>query len=453
MRAKRRWERVLGAVAGVALLSSSALAQPAALKGFPSELELGRFGLTKSWHIQVPLARHRERVTSIKVRDGLLFVQSNLGLFHAIDAESGERFWTQNIQGVDSEVYPPAITEKYIYVTGGKTLQQIDRSTGRIRWIKTLPSLATSGPAANDEYVYVNTSEQRIYAISIDDGEERTFTKRPIKWFYQANGDLQNSPVVLKDRVVFIASDGALYCMHLDEKKAHYRYYTQPPQAAPLATLSDWLYVATVDFNLYVVNLATGQTKWRFPSGFPIVSKPLPFFQDVFITPAGRGVYCLSNDTGEVLWFNQHLVQLVAVSQGHVYGIDRLGNFMIADRTNGHSVGSWPAPDFSISTDNQYNDRIYLSTPQGLVVCLHETQNKEPFLHQQLPTAEKEEKKPEETAKPAKKAAGSFFDPDVAEVAKEMEKEKASQKKTSFFDEPAGAKEEEKKPVKSFFDN
>jgi hypothetical protein len=61
---------------------------------------------------------------------------------------------------------------------------------------------------------------------------------------------------------------------------------------------------------------------------------------------------------------------------------------LIIDRDNGKIQAKLPSSGLTISANNQVNDRMYLASPEGLIVCLHETASKEPFLHPQTTTYE-----------------------------------------------------------------
>jgi outer membrane protein assembly factor BamB len=397
-------------------------AQRVDFTGFADEEALRRHNLVRQWYLQLPSLGQRERVTTLKVLEDLLLVQTNKGQIHCLDAETGKVQWSAVVGRGDTEAYPPAVTPDFVYVVSGDTLAALDRAKGGILWTRTLPGVATAGPGANDSYVYVHVSDHRIYAVSLKDDLGRKFTKRPVAWFLQADGALENPPIVLDDRVAIISSAGTVYALPHDSRRLFYRFYTQAKNSAPLATLGSLLYVATTDYDLFAIELHDGRMKWRFPSGFPIHAKPIPFVDHVYVTPLGAGLYCLSNENGRVQWFNPHATRVIAVSQSHVYAADRINNFLILSRQDGHELASWLAPAFTISTDNQFTDRIYIGTETGLLVCLREPQNVTPYQHPQEPLSprvtEPTEMPEDESAKGTKsdksQKSRGFFD-DVEE--------------------------------------
>lgn len=431
----------------------AAQAQRADMTGFDDEEALRRQNLVRQWYLQIQPLGQREKVSSLKVLDDLLMVQTDKGQIHSLDAETGRVHWNVVIGEGNSETYPPAITPKFVYVVSADTLAALDRETGGIVWTRELPGLATSGPGANDDYVYVQLSDHRIYAVAVKDEFQRKYTARPVAWYLQADGALENPPIVLKDRLALMTSAGTLYALPLDSRKLFYRFFTRSRNSAPLATLGSLLYVATTDYDLFAIDLKTGRLKWRFPSGFPIHSKPIPFVDDVYVTPTGAGLYALSNENGRAQWYNPHAKRLIAVSQSHVYAADRINRFMILSRKEGNELASWLAPAFKISTDNQFTDRIYMSTEDGLVVCLRETENVKPHSHPQLeaPVIEEPSEMPEsgKSKSDEKKPSRGFFD-DIDDA-----KDKPALRKGALAGKTGAAKqpsaETKPKPAAGFF--
>ena len=364
------------------LAPSAASAQiPGVVRGFPDPIDLEPLGLVRRWYQRVPVAGKRERISTLKVEDGSLFVQSDSGVIHSIDAESGEIQWTATVGTPDDVVFRPAITAEHVYVTTGTRLIGLQRATGRTLWVRQLSTAATCGPAANAKDVYVAQMDKRFYCIAVDGSRRLKFTPFPVKWFYNPDTYILNPPVLLEDRVAFAGQDGILYCFTPENRQQLYRFFTGAPLSAPLSSFGETILIPSRDSSLYSVDLLTGKLRWRFISGYPIDRKALAFKNDVYITPSVGGVIALDNNTGELQWFNENLTKLAAASQEFIYGTDKMNTLSICDRKTGRPVGSYPSRDFSVQTENVFNDRVYLCTPDGLIVCLHEKGNQEPYIH------------------------------------------------------------------------
>lgn len=454
-----RW--TLGAIA-LLLLCGANVTWGQGSRSLPEEVVLDRYGLARRWHAQVPMMKLREQLTTIKVDQGLLFAQTNQGAIHCLDAESGQRHWSYAASHSASEVYQPAITKDYVFVVSATSVIQLNRKTGLLIRRQELPATGSAGPASNNKYLYVPTVDSRIYCFDLKPATERKFGNGwPITWFYHADGVIRNPPIIIRDRLVFVTSVGTLYASHLDKRNMMYRFYTKAANDAPVAHLDRMLYLPSADFNLYAIDTFSGTGKWRFASGYPINSKPVPFLEEVFVTPEQIGLFCLDNETGDVFWHNERIKHVLAVSQQHVFGSDRHHHLTILSRDDGHIIGTVPTANFTVSPDNQYNDRVYLGTTDGLIVCMHEKASPTPFIHPQSTKpaqkgaeaeAEMTEEKAEDEPAPKKKRRGFFGDD--AEEKEEMTKDDADS--TEEKAEPKDGDAEEKAPKKaskkSFFE-
>jgi outer membrane protein assembly factor BamB len=389
--------RVLAALCLVANVQAASAQRRPPILGFVDENTLERYGMTRRWFVQIPTQRVRERILALKQQEDLLFVASDRGLLHCIDSESGRILWTQTVSESAAQVYPPALTKEYVFVTSGTRLSQLERATGRIVMTTGLSSAASSGPGANETFCFVQTIDNRISAIRLqpDADEElrlwpfkRKFTLPHVQWFFDAGSRLANPPIVLRDRVLFTSANGVVFASTLDERSLYYRYIPGAPIAAPVSFRDRSLYVATVDYNLFAVDVISGKTKWRFASGYPIRRPAVPFAEDVYLTPEGGGLFALDNADGTLRWVNESPVRVVAVSQSRVYAMSSTHRFLVLDRKTGALLGGWPSNDFPVSAYNQTTDRIFLATERGLILCLAEKANETPYFHETPQTPE-----------------------------------------------------------------
>jgi outer membrane protein assembly factor BamB len=379
------------AFVSVLAIPPSVSAQSKQSSGFVDDLTLDRFGMVRLWYTQVSTLRLRERILSLKQVENLLFAASDKGLIHCLDSETGKILWTQSISETSGEVFPPAVTKNFVYVCSNTHTSKLDRQTGQILLTIKLRSAVTSGPGSNDDFLYVQTVDDHLYAYAMKTDPEEAKLKWPHKrkfglpnvaWFYNAGSQLLNPPIVLKDRVLFTAASGVVYASALNKKDLFYRFIPGAAIAAPVSFRSRTIYVATVDFNLFAVDAFTGDTRWRFPSGFPIRRQPVPFEEEVFLTPEGGGLFSLDDKDGSLRWVQEGADRVISVSQDRVYAMTAAKRFLILDRRDGAVLGSWFSPDFPVSAYNQTTDRIFLSTGRGLIQCIAEKRNAKPFLHE-----------------------------------------------------------------------
>lgn len=129
----------------------------------------------------------------------------------------------------------------------------------------------------------------------------------------------------------------------------------------------------------------------------PILTAPVAIGDKIYILPEHRGMFQIDAETGFERWRSPHPTRFVAASPNRLYGTDRLGNLVILDRDTGNLVGALDTNAFELAAVNTENDRVYLTSRSGLIVCLREYGLDEPAAvspadpEPPLPDAETEE--------------------------------------------------------------
>jgi hypothetical protein len=165
---------------------------------------------------------------------------------------------------------------------------------------------------------------------------------------------------------------------------------------------------------------------------------PIPYVEEVFVTPEDAVLFCLEAEDGEIRWHNQRIERILAVSQDRVYGLDFLNNLVALSRKAGSPLVAFPVTDFTISTANQFTDRIYLGTKDGLIMCLHEIRNPAPLEHQQTRNLAKETQQRRSTTPQSREGLPRFDEGMDTEKAADpnapAEGTETPTKRKSFFD-------------------
>src|SRR5262249_7155470 len=154
-------------------------------------------------------------------------------------------------------------------------------------------------------------------------------------------------------------------------------------------------YLASLDYNLYAINMVSGRTQWRFTGPAPILRRPAVLEEEVYVAPEGSGLYRLSRATGDPLWPAPALgvARFLSASSRCVYGRDTSGRLVILDRKRGTQLSSYDTTEYVVPLTNDFTDRIYLAAHNGLIVCLHDRLQPTPLLNRQF--EEKREGLPE----------------------------------------------------------
>ncbi len=105
------------------------------------------------------------------VYDGVVYAVSVSGRMIAVNAQSGERLWAQNV----ASSHTPAVAGNSIFVaTMSGEVVAFNRSNGRVRWRQSLASeegsVDVAGPLLAGGQLWVGTSDGRVVTLNPSDG-------------------------------------------------------------------------------------------------------------------------------------------------------------------------------------------------------------------------------------------------------------------------------------------
>lgn len=140
---------------------------------------------------------------------GRVFVSSNSGLMASLDLRSGSPLWEKNIGGYQS----PWVAGDYIFtITGNQDLAAVERSSGRVLWVNTLPSytdpktkeshIVWNGPLLVSDRLIVVSSQGAAVAISPYNGRVIGSEKMP--------DGVSVPPIAAGNYVYFLANNATL---------------------------------------------------------------------------------------------------------------------------------------------------------------------------------------------------------------------------------------------------
>lgn len=329
------------------------------------------------------------------IRGGLIFAQTNRANLHAYDAETGQYLWTANLGAPTFDARPIGINSSLVFITNLKDLSALDRQTGREAWKIRLEDVPSSVPAADEDRVVVGLASGKLQGfatreIAVDPDHPEKKRAGDFLWAWQTNERLTSRPIIADRLVAFGSRDGKLYVGVLNPSSLLYRYLTGGPITANLGTCgARTLIVPSEDNVVYAVDLYTAKTKWSFPTGAPVKQEPLvcrgvtpDIRREVFIVNTGGSMYSLDPENGQPRW-NQQVgdVKLLAISQTKIYLKNTFHDLFILNRANGAVVYSprqtleragLSLREYALSVTNNHNDRLYMATPSGSILCLRE---------------------------------------------------------------------------------
>lgn len=126
------------------------------------------------WHLSLG-----KIVGSASVQDGTVWVADNRGTVYAIDAWSGETFWSRSLDDVKKIYSGLAVHGEDVVVPAGMgdTSFVLDAETGETRW-KTNTGFVTGRPIIGDDWVALGRTNTGITLYDRETGEQRTTWSR-----------------------------------------------------------------------------------------------------------------------------------------------------------------------------------------------------------------------------------------------------------------------------------
>jgi eukaryotic-like serine/threonine-protein kinase len=268
-----------------------------------------------------------------------------------------------------------------------------------VKWKFHTPGQVLSSPAVAGDTVYVGSTDHNLYAIDRSAGT--------LKWKFKTGSRVTSSPAVTAGLVFFASFDGVFYAVDAASGKMRWKFQTggerrftakhlhgsQPAgESMPdpfdfylsSAVVSDGaVYFGSGDGNVYALDAATGQLKWKFQTGDVVHASPALADGTLFVGSWDSFFYAIDASTGKEKWrfktgedkeiHNQVGLQAsAAVSDGVVYFGCRDSNFYAVDAKSGkkkwafNNKGSWVIGSAAVKDGKVY----FATSDSGLFYAL-----------------------------------------------------------------------------------
>ena len=159
----------------------------------------------------------------------------------------------------------------------------VDAETGRQIWKRPTSGPVPCTPAVANGMVYAASYDGKFYALNAQTGA--------IKWKFATGGERRfeakgihglepktqtmadqydiflSSPVVMQGAVYFGSGDGNLYALDAASGELKWKFKTGDVVHSSPAYVDGTLYFGSWDSFFYAVDAATGKEKWRFHGG------------------------------------------------------------------------------------------------------------------------------------------------------------------------------------------
>ena len=388
---------------------------------------LERMNLTLAWTTRVTVDGQRDGISTVQLLPGKpsqLLVQTFKGSVFLYDADNGDLVWKTAVGVPYWTSQPAGFNSQSIFVTRRNVLHVLNRFDGLQRVFTYAPSSKSNlygyelaftpnaAPSADEDYLYFPMGN-RVHAFYIPDFQSiakarraRAGRKRAAKeengneaqdergmipddnipdgpdspqlrffWSYSLVDQLTtSSPLISGDQIGILTTNGALTSVQYDFQKGrlfeNFEFKTIGRVASAAGQHLHVAYLASDDFNLYAVNLKSGELIWRYISGAPIAQQPYVNDRDVYVAPDRVGLRRIDRLSGREVWTNRDTQRFLAANLNNVYALDRIGKFFVLDARRGATLAKLDLSDWTIPIANEWTDRVYLAAHDGQVICL-----------------------------------------------------------------------------------
>jgi len=365
-------------------LGQSPLPYPRTL--IPTRTSLERVGLEKGWSGSVPLGYGTERVLSMNLAGDMVFAQTNMGHLHAFQAETGKYLWGARAGHETVDVRPVSVNSTDVFVTNGTDMIALDKRTGRPVWRTRMEGTAVGATAATEEEVMVGLASGKLVAYSTRDHSKDKIPGRSagtFAWAWQTNGAITARPVPAGRVVAFASHDARLYVAIEKPPSMLFRYLSGGPIVGSLGTHGTrTVIVPSMDRTLYAIDLFTGDTKWTVATGASLDQEPLVDRDTVIVINTAGRIMAIDANSGEIKRSGSTGGgRLLAGTENRAYFLSRDRDLAVFDRNAGRMLynprdtrerAGLNLRDYELAVTNAENDRMYLGTHSGFILCLRE---------------------------------------------------------------------------------
>ena len=245
------------------------------------------------------------------VADGIIYVGTTDGKFHAARATDGSEVWTwSGPNRVDGRA---AVEGDAVYfVDGHIELVALNRADGTLRWRFPLHDAAIAGkpapdnptfnrrtatPLVVDNVVYCGSSDGGLYAIDARSGERR--------WRHDAQSPIFSGiRAVGEAGLAFGCMDGSVVLLDRQRRAETARFKTGGGMVTTPLFVGGKVIVGSRDYTLYGFNAADGSVAWKYSYWFSWVESTPQLVDGVIYVGASdfRRVTALDPATGRAHW-------------------------------------------------------------------------------------------------------------------------------------------------------
>jgi outer membrane protein assembly factor BamB/ABC-type transport system substrate-binding protein len=202
-------------------------------------------------------------------------------------------------------------------------------------------------------------------------------------WNYTTGGGVESSPAVSGGYVYIGSIDDNIYCLNATTGAKVWSYTTGSYVVSSPAVSGGYVYVGSYDDKVYCLNATTGAKVWSYTTGGIVYSSPAVSGSYVYVGSYDDKVYCLNATTGAKVWSyttGNEVTSSPAVAGGYVYVGSYDDNIYCLNATTGAKVWSYTTGNEVPSSPNEVESSpavsggyVYIGSYDHNIYCLNAT--------------------------------------------------------------------------------
>jgi len=329
---------------------------------------------------------------SAAVRDGVAYVGTTGGIFHAVNLKDGSLLWTFP---AGRPIYGEALAtdEAIFFACDNGYLFKLERKTGKEVWrydmgdsrvARILPHQSVFSfdyraprPVISDGVIFIGSGDGSFHAINASSGERvwrfessavDAGAAGSLPDFTGAEKKIRSTALINGSHVIFGSLDQMVYALDRKTGKEVWKKNTRGNIDSTPALVGDKLVVGNRNGLLVALDPTTAEVKWRMLFwGSAVESEAVPAGDLFYIGSSDlRRVSLIDPKDARVIWrtdvygwpWGRVLVAnkmlYVGVASATPYDMRHLGSFTALDRQTGKIVWRWPMPEWPGSFMNGF---------------------------------------------------------------------------------------------------
>jgi outer membrane protein assembly factor BamB len=236
--------------------------------------------------------------SSPTVAGGKVFFGDEVGVFHCLDAESGELLWKfDTATGAEIVSSANVIGDRVLFGSWDENLYCLSVADGKEVWKFKTGGPVNCTPAVIDNKTFLSGCDGQLRVVNIEDGSEVGSC--------EMESQTGASPAVVGDRL-FVGHMGCqVLGINWRVPEIGWRYENRDRQFeyySSAAATTEMVIVGGRDKMVHCLDPATGELRWTFPTRGRVDSSPVIVGTRVFVGSHDGNVYGLDVATGKEVW-------------------------------------------------------------------------------------------------------------------------------------------------------